>query len=75
MNEPPRPGTWYENDEGRVLLVVTADPRAARIDIQHLDGSVDEWTYASWYEMELEEVEPPEEWRGSMDNFSRRRGK
>ncbi len=24
MTEPPRPGTWYETDEGQVLFVVTA---------------------------------------------------
>lgn len=75
MTEPPRPGTWYETDEGQVLLVVTADPRMGSMDVRYVDGTVDEWTFAAWYEMDLEEVEPPEEWRGSMDDFFAGRGK
>jgi hypothetical protein len=39
------------------------------VDIQHYDGDIEALELHDWYEMELEHIEPPEDWAGSMDDF------
>ena len=69
MDAPPIVGTWYEDDEGDCFVVVAIHAGEGTIAIGLLDGSVEEMDLDEWDDMPLQEIEPPEEWRGSMDDF------
>ena len=63
----PRIGDWYQNISGDNFEVVALDDDEATVEIQHFDGAVEEIDFDSWYEMDIEPIEPPEDWSGSMD--------
>lgn len=69
MDTLPNVGTWYENEEGDCFVVVAVHPRRETIEIGTLNGTVDELDLEEWSGMELQEIETPEEWHGSMDDF------
>jgi len=69
MDTPPIVGTWYEDDEGDFFVVVAIHADEGTIEIGLLDGSVEEMGLDEWDAMTLQEIEPPEEWHGSMDDF------
>ncbi len=69
MNAQPSPGLWYETEEGDIFLVMTVEESKRTVEIWRLDGAFDEMDLESWYAMELQEIEPPEEWHASMDDF------
>lgn len=69
MDTPPIVGTWYEDDEGDFFVVVAIHADEGTIEIGLLDGSVEEMDLDEWDAMTLQEIEPPEEWHGSMDDF------
>jgi hypothetical protein len=60
-------GDWYRSVNGDLLEVVAFDESDATIEIQYFDGTVEEWDFDAWEEMELEAAEPPEDWSGSVD--------
>jgi hypothetical protein len=39
------------------------------VETRHLDGDGEAQEIDDWYKMELEQIEPPEEWVGSMYDF------
>ncbi len=64
----PSVGSWYhETSEHLVFEVVAVDEDAATIEIQHLDGEIDEFDLESWEELYLSEIEPPEDWRNGYE--------
>ena len=67
IERAPEAGVWYETEEGEVFQVVAIDQSTGTAEIQYADGDVDELELDEWYDMELEEVESPEDWQGSMD--------
>ena len=67
--EEPRVGTWYETPEGRTFVVLAVDGTGDVIDIQYVQGAVEQIDKDVWSAMETAEVEPPENWHGSMDDF------
>jgi hypothetical protein len=69
MNTLPTVGTWYENDEGDIAVVVAVQPDHGMIEISTLDGAIDEMDLEAWSGMALQEIEPPDEWHGSMEDF------
>jgi hypothetical protein len=69
MDAPPTVGTWYEDDEGDRFVVVAIHADRGTLEIGTLDGSVEEMDLEEWTGMTLQEIEPPEEWHGSMDDF------
>jgi len=69
MDEQPTVGTWYETDEGDVFAVLAVDTKNGVVDVRYLNGKLDQFDRESWQEAEMTEVETPEEWRGSMDEF------
>ena len=69
MNTLPTVGTWYESDEGDIFVVVALHPDRGMIEISTLDGAIDETDLEAWAGMALQEIEPPDEWHGSMDDF------
>jgi hypothetical protein len=62
----PTVGQWYEdleNDETFQVLKVDEDREV--VEIQHLDGDVEELDVDGWAELDLELTEEPEGWSGS----------
>ncbi len=68
MNElTPVIGNWYRKENGERFEIVAVDADDATIEIQYFDGTIEELDMDAWEEMPLEEVEPPEDWTGSVD--------
>ena len=63
----PVVGDWYKRPGGSLFEVVAYDEDDATIEVQHYDGTVEEYEFEAWREMFLTKVEPPEDWSGSFD--------
>ncbi len=64
---PPTVGSWYQNLEGEILEVVALDLEEQTVEVQFYDGTVEEYDFDTWEELELRTAEPPEDWSGSLD--------
>jgi hypothetical protein len=64
-------GSWYRIQGSDSFEVVAFDEDDGTIELQYFDGTVEEMDLEDWQaEQEagtLEEVEPPEDWTGSVD--------
>ena len=61
-NEPVV-GQWYENLEDEdTFRVLSVDEDAELIEIEYLDGDIDEVDLETWQELDLELTEEPEGW-------------
>jgi hypothetical protein len=65
----PATGSWYELDTGEVFTVTGLDLPRGVIDVEYLDGRVDQLDPATWQSLDLIEVEIPEDWHGSIEDF------
>jgi len=66
----PIEGNWYQHlDNGRDFMVVNVNENTGTVDIQYFDGDIDELEIEEWEEMDLEEIEPPEDWTGPLDDL------
>ena len=64
----PVPGQWYENvEEEESFRVLSVDEDAERLEIEYLDGDIEEIDLETWHEMDLERIEEPEGWSESDD--------
>jgi hypothetical protein len=62
----PVVGQWYENiDESESFRVLSVDEDAELIEIEYLDGDVEELDLETWQELDLDKIEEPEGWAGS----------
>jgi Family of unknown function (DUF6763) len=62
----PVPGQWYENvEEEESFRVLSVDEDSELVEIEYLDGDVEEIDLETWHEMDLEAIEEPEGWAGS----------
>ena len=68
-------GSWFETDTGEVFMVVKADAANGWIDVQYLNGRVDQIERAIWGGLNITQIEPPDEWRADMDTFFHERGR
>lgn len=60
----PIVGNWYQDtDAGCIFEVVAYDEEDETIEVQHLDGEVEEYEIDSWKELRLSGIAPPEDWR------------
>jgi hypothetical protein len=65
----PVAGQWYENlEEEESFRVLTVDEDSELVEIEYLDGDVEEIDLETWHEMDLEPTEEPEGWAGSDDD-------
>jgi hypothetical protein len=65
----PEIGQWYTHaDKGELFQVVGRDDEAHTIEIQFVDGDVDEMDNETWATLPLEAAEPPEDWTAPMDD-------
>jgi len=64
-------GNWYRIQGSESFEVVAIDDDDGTIELQYFDGTVEEMDIEDWQaEKEagaLEEIEPPEDWTGSVD--------
>jgi hypothetical protein len=59
---------WYQHtDKGQRFRVVALDEDEGVIEIQHFDGDLEEIDVDGWYELDIEPIEPPENWSGPVD--------
>jgi hypothetical protein len=67
----PKVGDWYRIQGGDSFEVVANDDDDGTIELQYFDGTVEEMDIEDWEseceQGRLEEVEPPEDWTGSVD--------
>ena len=63
----PRIGDWYKNSRGDDFEIVAIDDDDGTLEVQYFDGAVEEIDIDTWRDMEVEAIEPPEDWSGSMD--------
>ena len=76
MTRTPNPiiDSWYHQAEKAQKFLVTAiDEHSDTVEIQYFDGTLDEIDLVSWYAMDVELVEAPEDWTGPVDMKLRRR--
>jgi hypothetical protein len=68
MTSPsPVVGEWYRRVNGALFEIVAIDRDDGTIEVQHFDGTVEEFDLESWDEQEFEEAQAPEDWTGSVD--------
>lgn len=68
MTSPsPVVGDWYRRTNGAHFEVVAIDRDDATVEVQHFDGTVEEFDLEAWDEQDFEEAQPPEDWTGSVD--------
>jgi len=68
MTSPsPVVGDWYRRQGGALFEVVAIDRDDATVEVQHFDGTLEEFDLESWEEQEFEEAQAPEDWSGSVD--------
>ena len=64
----PVPGQWYENlEEEEPFRVLTMDEDSELVEIEYLDGDIEEIDLETWHEMDLELTQEPEGWAESQD--------
>src|SRR4029079_18089176 len=68
MTSPsPVVGDWYRRPGGALFEVVAIDRDDATVEVQHFDGTLEEFDLESWEEQEFEEAQAPEDWTCSGD--------
>lgn len=64
----PVPGQWYENlEEEEPFRVLSVDEDSELVEIEYLDGDIEEIDLETWHEMDLERTEEPEGWSESQE--------
>lgn len=63
----PNIGEWFRDLSGETFEVVAVDEDDGTVEVQHFDGTIEEWDLEDWMQYPFEAVEPPEDWSGSLD--------
>jgi hypothetical protein len=64
----PVKGQWYENvEEDETFRVLSVDEDAELVEIEYLDGDIEEMDIDSWHEMDLERIAEPEGWAAANE--------
>ncbi|MEO7775336.1 MAG: DUF6763 family protein [Steroidobacteraceae bacterium] len=62
----PVAGQWYENlEEDDSFRVLSVDEDAELVELEYLDGDIEEIDIDAWHEMDLERINEPEGWAGA----------
>ena len=62
----PVPGQWYENlEDEESFRVLTVNEDSELVEIEYLDGEIEEIDLETWHEMDLEKTTEPEGWAES----------
>lgn len=64
----PVAGQWYQNlEEEESFRVLSVDEDSELVEIEYLDGDIEELDIEAWHEMDLDRIEEPEGWSESDD--------
>jgi hypothetical protein len=64
----PTAGQWYENvEEEESFRVLSVDEDSEVVEIEYVDGDIEELDIEAWHEMDLEKTTAPEGWSESED--------
>jgi hypothetical protein len=64
----PTPGKWYENkEEEETFRVLSVDEDDELVEIEYVDGEIEELDLDTWHELDLELTEEPEGWADSQE--------
>ena len=62
----PVVGKWYRDlDDDESFQVLSVNEDDALVEIQHVDGDIEEIDLDTWAELDVEPTEEPEGWSGS----------
>jgi hypothetical protein len=62
----PVAGQWYENlEEEESFRVLSVDEDSELVEIEYLDGDIEEIDLETWHELDLEPTTEPEGWAES----------
>ena len=65
----PTAGQWYENlEENESFRVLSVDEDAETVEIEYLDGDIEEIDLDTWAELDLDKITEPEGWAGSDED-------
>ena len=65
----PVPGQWYENlEDEESFRVLTVDEDSELVEIEYLDGEIEEIDLETWHEMDLDQTDEPEGWAESDED-------
>lgn len=59
-------GEWFEHD-GDAFEIVGVDAKAGVVLVQHFDGSLDEFDFDIWVDLNVRPCAPPEDVSGALD--------
>jgi len=63
----PEIGRWYRRLNGNLFEVVAVDEDKSTVELQHFDGTIEGVELDAWRNIDLEPVQAPEDWSGSVD--------
>lgn len=64
----PLVDNWYQDlENGSKFMVVALDQDRDMVEIQYFDGDIEDVDLSTWYEMDLDIIEAPEDWTGPLD--------
>jgi hypothetical protein len=64
----PIVGNWYQHlDKGQRFCVVALNEDDGTVEIQEFDGTTEEIDLDTWYTLDVDLAEAPENWTGPMD--------
>jgi len=64
-----KPDQWYETSQGELFKVIAVDNET--IEIQYVDGGLEELDLETWQEMDLQATSEPEDFSGAYGGFGR----
>ena len=65
----PVVGEWYARaDRPQPFQVVAVDEDAETIDIEYFDGTVDEWPFSHWQDLDIERTGAPPDASGALED-------
>ena len=66
-NEPVK-GQWYENvEDEETFRVLSVDEDSEMVEIEYLDGEIEELDLEEWREFDLDLIDEPEGWSDEDD--------
>lgn len=68
INSPPLVGLWYTRlDTNEAFLVTGYDDKSRTIEMQAINGDLDEIDAEDWNMLPLAFADPPEDWTEALD--------
>jgi len=66
----PVEGNWYHNlEKGQDFMVVSVDDDEELIEIQYVEGEIEELGFDEWEDLDLELSEEPEDWSAPLEEL------